>query len=53
MTIFEDEEDFAAFEKVLLQAVERCQTRLLTYCLMPNHWQVLGGQNVAISRAAK
>ena len=41
MTIFEDEEDFGAFEKVLLQAVERSQTRLLAYCLMPNHWHLV------------
>ena len=41
MTIFEDEGDFTAFEKVLLQAVERSQTRLLAYCLMPNHWHLV------------
>ncbi len=41
MTIFENDEDFAAFEKVLVQAVERSQTRLLAYCLMPNHWHLV------------
>ena len=41
MTIFEDEGDFTAFETVLLQAVERSQTRLLAYCLMPNHWHLV------------
>lgn len=41
MTIFEDEPDFAAFEKVLWQAVERIQTRLLAYYLMPNHWRLV------------
>ncbi len=41
MTIFEDAEDFAAFEKVLAQAVERTETRLLAYCLMPNHWHLI------------
>jgi putative transposase len=41
MTIFEDEEDFAAFEKALSQAVERTNTRLLAYCLMPNHWHLI------------
>lgn len=40
-TIFEDEEDFAAFEKVLSQAVERSQMRLLAYALMPNHWHLV------------
>ena len=32
MTIFEDDEDYAAFEQVLEQAVERTQMRLLAYC---------------------
>lgn len=41
MTIFEHEEDYRAFEKVLSQAVERSQTRLLVYCLMPNHWHLM------------
>jgi putative transposase len=41
MTIFEDEADYAAFEEVLLQAVERTKTRLLAYCLMPNHWHLI------------
>jgi putative transposase len=41
MTIFEDEGDFAAFEQVLSQAVQRTQTRLLAYCLMPNHWHLI------------
>jgi REP element-mobilizing transposase RayT len=41
MTIFADNEDFAAFEKVLLQAVGRLNTRLLGYCLMPNHWHLV------------
>ncbi len=41
MTIFEDAADFMAFERVLAQAVERTQTRLLAYCLMPNHWHLV------------
>lgn len=41
MTIFEDEEDYEAFEKVLAEAVERTETRLLAYCVMPNHWHLL------------
>jgi putative transposase len=41
LTIFQDAGDFEAFEKVLLQAVERTQTRLLAYCVMPNHWHLL------------
>jgi putative transposase len=41
MTIFQKPEDYAAFERVLEQAVERTKTRLLAYCLMPNHWHLV------------
>ena len=41
MTIFHDDEDYAAFEQVLQQAVERTSTRLLAYCVMPNHWHLI------------
>lgn len=41
MQIFDDDADYEAFEKILWQAVERTETRLLTYCLMPNHWHLL------------
>ena len=41
MTIFKRDADFEAFEKVLTGAVERTQTRLLAYCLMPNHWHLV------------
>ena len=40
-TLFEDEGDYAAFEKVLAETVERTRIRLLAYCLMPNHWHLL------------
>jgi putative transposase len=41
MTIFDDEGDYEAFERVLLEAVERTETRLLAYSLMPNHWHLV------------
>ena len=41
LTIFEKPADYEAFEKVLLEAVERTQTRLLAYCVMPNHWHLV------------
>ncbi len=41
MTIFEKPEDFAAFEGVLAEAVERTQTRLLAYCVMSSHWHLV------------
>ena len=41
LSIFDDDGDYEAFERVLLQAVERTRTRLLAYCLMPNHWHLV------------
>jgi putative transposase len=42
MTIFEDEGDYQAFERVLEQALERYpQMQLLAYCVMPNHWHTV------------
>ena len=41
MPIFEEDGDYAAFEKILQQAVARFETRLLAYCVMPNHWHLI------------
>jgi putative transposase len=41
LAIFETDEDYAAFERVLAQAVARQDMRLLAYCLMPNHFHLL------------
>lgn len=41
MTIFEKEEDYVAFERVLGEAVTRGKMRLLSYCVMPNHWHLV------------
>ena len=41
MPIFTKDEDFAAFERVLEEAVARTGTRLLSYCLMGNHWHLV------------
>ncbi len=38
--IFADEGDYWAFEMILAEAVQRTHTRLLAYCLMPNHWHL-------------
>ena len=40
-TIFEDADDYPAFEAVLEQAVQRSAARLLAYCVMPNHWRLV------------
>jgi putative transposase len=41
MTLFRKDDDYAAFEQVLAEAVERTETRLLAYCVMPNHWHLV------------
>ncbi len=37
MRMFHKAGDFAAFERVLAEGLERYPVELLTYCLMPNH----------------
>jgi len=41
LTIFHNDADYQAFQQILAEAVERTGTRLLAYCLMPNHWHLL------------
>src|SRR5262245_7719318 len=41
LAIFEKASDYAAFEHVLQQAVARTRMRLLSYCVMPNHWHLV------------
>ncbi len=41
MTIFEEDDDYLAFENILAEAAAREETRLLAYCLLPNHWHLL------------
>ncbi len=41
LPLFETERDYAAFERILEQAVIRTGIRLAVYCLMPNHWHLL------------
>ena len=39
--IFRKRGDFVAFEKVLGEAIKRTPCRLLSYCIMGNHWHLL------------
>ena len=41
MTIFEKDEDYEAYERVLQEAVDRTGMRLLAYCVLPNHWRLV------------
>src|SRR5207302_7815147 len=40
-TVFHKEADFAAFAKLLRQAGERLDVRLLAYCVLSNHFHLL------------
>jgi putative transposase len=39
--IFEDHGDYAAFERVLAEALGRDRMLLLAYCIMPNHFRLV------------
>jgi putative transposase len=39
--IFDDDADYAAFERVLTESLVLEPVRLLAYCVMPNHWHML------------
>ena len=39
--IFRKNDDYLAFERVLEEVHERLPTRILSYCLMPNHWHLV------------
>lgn len=39
--IFATHKDYSAFEKVIKEALERVPVRLLSFCLMPNHWHLV------------
>jgi putative transposase len=38
LPLFQKPADYAAFERLLAEALTQHPTRLLGYCLMPNHW---------------
>ncbi len=41
MQIFERDSDYYAFEQLLTEAKGKYPMRILSYCLMPNHWHLL------------
>ena len=41
LALFEKAEDYDAFERVLSEALVEHPTRLLGYCIMPNHWHLV------------
>jgi putative transposase len=41
LPLFEKDADYEAFLRVLAEACERVPVRLLSYCVMPNHWHLV------------
>lgn len=39
--IFRKEKDYAAFEKILFEAKEKYNIRILAFCMMPNRWHLM------------
>jgi len=52
MQIFDSKGDYEAFERIMWQASERFGMRILSYCIMPNHWHLIlwPGQDGDLSR---
>ena len=38
--LFFNDEDYLAFERVIQETLEKRPMRILSYCLMPNHWHL-------------
>jgi putative transposase len=41
MKIFRKSKDYEAFEDILVEAKTKQRMRILSYCLMPNHWHLV------------
>ena len=41
LPLFEKAGDYAAFLRVLSEALDECPMRILAYVLMPNHWHLV------------
>jgi putative transposase len=39
--LFQSDQDYEAFERILSTALERGEVALFAYCIMPNHWHFL------------
>jgi len=39
--IFEKDQDYKAFERVLAETARTTSVRILAYCIMPNHWHMV------------
>jgi putative transposase len=52
MTLFDDPSEFAGFEEILGEGLQRYPVELFTYSLMPNHWHLVvrPGTDEAVGR---
>ncbi len=41
MRLFLSDDDFEAFERIIAKTLETCPMRIVSYCLMPNHWHLV------------
>lgn len=41
VSIFHQDKDYQHFESLLLEGVELTGMRVLSYCIMPNHWHLV------------
>jgi putative transposase len=41
MRLFLRDADFEAFERIMAKTLESCPMRIVSYCLMPNHWHLV------------
>jgi putative transposase len=39
--VFHKTEDFEAFERMMVESLERSRIKLFAYCLLPNHWHMV------------
>ena len=37
-SLFDNEGDYDAFERIIAETLDKCRMRICGYCLMPNHW---------------
>ena len=40
-SLFDDQADYLALERVIERTHQRLPTRIISYCLMPNHWHLV------------
>jgi putative transposase len=39
--LFDEASDYAAFEEIILETLEKTAIRICSYCLMPSHWHLV------------